>query len=176
MENLTSLIIGISSGVLTAGLLYMIGHFYRTSFIPWYEDRQYKGVILDGKWKGERVNLRTKRRKDGSIEKTEETEKLQITIELRQRGYQVTGLFQAKSIDLDTKTEYENFYNLKGHISDNYLILIYSPVSRKRTGLGAFVMEVREGGNQLEGCISFINESDMEIANFSNAILNRVST
>ena len=41
--------------------------------------------------------------------------------------------------------------------------------------MGTFLMEVKNGGKILKGNITFLEEGDMEIVTFQNAILNRIS-
>lgn len=98
-------------------------------------------------------------------------------MELTQKGYKVDGVFTAKSTfyknGVKKEEEHSNLYKLRGHISDHYVVMEYSPLSRKRTGLGAFVLEVKEGGKKMQGSISFVEELDMEVSSFGNIILHR---
>ena len=165
---LLNVFLGILSGVFTATILLVAGKYYRRLFIPWYENRLYKGVVLDGKWEGTRTRF------SGS-ENTKEKkilDKLEILLELTQSGYKICGLFRAKSTFSQGEI-YENLYNITGRISDNYVVLEYIPLSRKRTGLGTFVLHVKNGGRRMEGSISFVEEGEMEVTSLEGAILNR---
>lgn len=144
-----------------------------TIFNPWFEARLYKGVILEGNWIGQKIahyNCPV-HPNSGTIH-----DELNIQMELHQRGYRINGIFIAESINAQNNQsrKYNNVYKIKGHIHDNFVILEYHPSSRKRTGLGAFILEVKNGGKKLEGTISFVSEGNMEIATIDGAILKRI--
>lgn len=163
---------GVVSGVLSAALLWLVGYLWFNVCTPWLDNRLYKGVLLDGKWQGARNAYREKET-DGNIER-ELIHRLELLLELEQHGYKISGIFRAKAIDPENRDVYENLYKISGHVSDNFVILEYTPVSRKRAGLGTFVLNVKNGGRRMHGSISFVEEGDMEVESLRGVILNRI--
>lgn len=91
-------------------------------------------------------------------------------LDIQQNGYILSGDFSATTtLTVNGKKEkpFESFYRLKGHMVNNYVVLEYFPRSRRRTGLGTFVLEMKEGGQILAGEMSFIEVGHMEIASRS---------
>jgi hypothetical protein len=174
MSRIYDIGVGVLSGCLTSALLFLLYKIKVYGIEPWLENRLYKGVILEGSWAGRRIaGFQGK----GDSAKVEHS--LDIHMELKQSGYKVTGLFNAESTITRPGKEpdkYTNFYKISGHINDNYLVIEYCPVSRKRTGLGAFVLQVKNGGKVMVGSISFVEETDMEVTTLQGAILNRVDS
>ena len=60
-------------------------------------------------------------------------------------------------------------------IQDNFVVLEYYPFSRKRVGIGTFLLEVREGGKKLVGHATFVSEGAMNIVTMQDITLDRVS-
>lgn len=177
MNNLIlNIFIGTASGVITSLIVYLIYKLKQHIFDPWLENRLYKGVILEGVWNGTRVTPK-------SHEKTvlNLCDELSLHLELKQRGYDISGIFSAESRfakskegdDHEQASKYINLYNIKGHVHDSYVVLEYCPISRKRTGLGTFVMQVKDGGKIMQGSISFVEEGNMEVMSLDGATLFR---
>lgn len=145
---------GVLSGVLTSALIFLVRKIYLRVFLPWYEDRLYKGVQLDGKWEGE-------------------TNDFKFLFELVQNGYRIKGLFGVEVKSSKPEDQYENLYKIKGHISDNYVVLEYWTMSRKRTGLGSFLLRVQDGGKKLMGSVVFVEEGEMDVNNITELVLRR---
>ncbi len=174
-----NLFLGVLSGVIVAiGAIWI-----RKIFTPWLEDRLYKGVVIAGKWSGDKKHQAClckdcAEKKGVPVGTHIVTSSLETTLELKQNGYHITGLFSAKTISYEdgkpTSDEYENLYTLNGRVNDNYVVMQYQPVSRSRTGLGAFVLRVKDGGKSLEGSVSFVEETEMDIATIKDIRLTRV--
>jgi hypothetical protein len=173
MESTSDIILyGVLSSVLSSFLLYALFFIKIHIFDRWLENLLYKGVILSGSWDGKKV----RHYKNSSEESTDLIhDELKMHLELKQVGYNITGIFTAEAYTStkNTKDVYNNFYTISGHIHDNFLVLEYHPSSRKRTGLGSFVLEVKNGGNQLIGDVVFVDEGDMEIVSVRNITFKR---
>ena len=104
-------------------------------------------------------------------------DELRLQLDLQQSGYDLSGIFSAQSIHAESASteKYENIYKIKGCVHENYALFEYHPLSRKRTGLGTFLMEVKNGGKVMKGNITFLEEGDMEIFTLQDVLLNRVN-
>ena len=50
ISTVLNIFISVFSGVLTAGLLYLTGHYFNSVFVPWYRGIRYKGLDISGTW------------------------------------------------------------------------------------------------------------------------------
>lgn len=160
-----SILIGVLSGVLASSLIWIISQLFNKVFIPWYQNLIYKGMIVSGTWESQ---YHTRSR--GGIKKTIDYE---LSITLNQKGHNIDGLFSARKKDegnISTRN-----YKIQGIIFDNYLIVTYLPSDRKFTGGGSFVLKVINGGNQLEGGISFIDQKTTNVFTDENILWNRIN-
>lgn len=161
MSYLLDVGIGIASGVLTSLVLFIFYTVKVRQFEPWLENRLYKGVLLSGKWSG-CVNSNTAVDSSGKP-----LPSFKFDFELSQNGYSVSGFFNAETIHYGQSNEvtrrYSNFYKIKGTIRNNFAVIEYTPVSRRRTGLGVFIFEVKNGGQSLVGDCIYLVESNTEI-------------
>ena len=48
-----TIILGVVSGIVTTGLLYLLGIIFTKIVLPWYQKLIYKGVDLNGEWRVE---------------------------------------------------------------------------------------------------------------------------
>jgi hypothetical protein len=167
------MLIGIVSGLTTSLILFFCIVIRNKVINPWWENRLYKGIVLEGTWIGRRVAHHKIKDDEKFIH-----DELNIQLELEQTGYSLRGIFSAESITADKngKDRYKNIYKIKGHVHDNYMVIEYHPLSRKRVGFGTFLMEVKNGGNNMVGNITFLEEGDMEIVTLEGAVLNRLGS
>jgi len=161
------LAIGVGSSFLTLFCLFI----WKTGIEPWVERLSFDGIDLSGIWVAKGV----------SHEETTDGKKLthnelNLQLDLTQKGRCISGIFQARSVIAQgkEKEKYENVYELKGKAYANYVILEYHPLSRKRAGLGTFLMEVKSGGGNMIGDITFVEEGRMHIFTLREVLLNRV--
>jgi hypothetical protein len=145
----------------------------REIFDPWLENRLYKGVILSGKWEGGVPSEIAKDKNGKSLPF------IKMVLELNQHGYGMSGLFNTEAYTYKNKegevsSTYKNFYRIKGTVSNNIARFEYSPISKKRTGLGFFMLEVQAGGNMMSGHALFLAEENNQISNFERVKLERI--
>lgn len=155
--------IGVVTGVLSAALIWLVSHTWLTAVSPWFENLSYRGVLIDGKWRSEQLSF-----------DIDHGNRLEILLELTQSGYKVSGIFRARTVHPGDVPDYENLYQLSGEIRDNNVVLNYCASSRRRVGLGALVLQVKDGGKGLRGSISFVEESDLGVESVSEVHLRRV--
>lgn len=153
-----AIVVGVVSGVLTAGLLWLLKQIYTNVFTPWLDILLYRGVDISGSWQAVR------KIPESNFEMT-------ILMNLKQKAYKIQGTFQAKSIQ--NETEYLNQYFIKGKIIDNYLIIDYTPLTKTRIGLGNFILRVEHGGTRLRGAASYIAENIDRIVAVDNLEFSR---
>src|SRR3989338_5012112 len=119
MSEFTNIFYGVSSGVLTTVLLFILYRLKLHVYDPWWENRLYKGVFLDGSWFCRKV----KHFGCTNCQAVSRAE-LKMKMDLDQKGYSLSGFFSAKSLQAAEAKEsvYSNFYKIKGHIHDNYVV------------------------------------------------------
>jgi hypothetical protein len=81
MDHFWSLVIGIVSSLVATALFLGFAEFFRRSLLPWYIDKLYRGVRIDGTW--------TLHMMDGKSIKLEDPEKM--IFQLFQRGDRING-------------------------------------------------------------------------------------
>lgn len=132
-----SILTGIISGLLTAFLTVVFYKFYLGIVQPWYIDLIYKGVRLDGEWRG------------GTHAEVSEIKTL---LNLKQKGSALRGSLSAETIyPANPSDNYSNNYNIEGYVRNNIVVLNYEAVSQQRTGIGVFVFKVANGGKKMKG-------------------------
>ena len=171
-----NIFIGVTSGVITSILLWVSYKiFYLKVLLSWLQERIYEGVIIEGSWGGGH----SKKEVHEILGKPEKTHTFEPRIDmhmniLEQKGHNITGVFHAESYNkAGEQTKYINDYEIKGNIIGNYVVINYRALSKKRAGLGSFVLEIKDGGRELQGGVSFVSEDDMEIGTLEKVSLRR---
>lgn len=162
-QTTVSVFLGIISGILTALLLGLLSIIFRKIILPWFESFVYRGVNVSGNW------VHTKK---------EQSQTFEIQLELEQKAQRIHGSFQAKTnwLEKEKNEEYVNYYEIKGDVKDNYILLTYSAKRKDRTGVGAFLLRVSHGGTELIGTIIFTpdgNVEDHKIESRTNVVFKR---
>lgn len=115
-EGLTySLFIGISSSLVATAIFILVSEMIRKIAIPWFSDKIYKGVRIDGHW--DSLN--------GDAE-----------FDLRQWGDKVTGRYSHTSHNGATT------YKVTGILKNMYLMAITEPESEKIIDAASLLLHV----------------------------------
>ncbi len=118
MDDLVvSLIVGISSSFLATALFILGGEFVRKTVLPWYGDRIYRGIRIDGKWKlTQALGINT------------EDKEIFMNLFLEQKGDVITGVYSHKD-----KDEVVDEYIIQGRLRDMYFLATAVPKSNRLT-------------------------------------------
>ena len=145
MSNFISLIIGIVSSLVATGVFIALSELFRRVVLPWYEDKIYRGVRIDGEWRLKSVDGKLVDPKDKDTESK---------FTLRQKGEKVTGEY--KHGDVDGKDE---VYLVIGFIRDGYLSLLSEPKSRRSMDAGVGLYHIRNEDSKLQllGSLTFVS-------------------
>jgi hypothetical protein len=149
MESFYSLIIGITSSLFATALFISISEFIRKVLLPWYADKIYRGIRIDGSW--------------GDAESAAEGDQglLPQSLILEQNGDQITGEFSFRA---EVNQELE-VYKVTGIIRDG----IFSAMMRSKSAyhLDALTILTRIGSPhdrlEMKGAVSFLDSDSVKI-------------
>lgn len=133
MDNvLLSLVIGIGSSLLATAIFILASECFRKVVLPWYVDRIYRGVRIDGEWEI--------KERDGREWKSED---LSMGFNLTQKGDVVTGIYTHKcNGEVDE-------YILKGVIRDMYFLATAVPRSNRHVDAVSLLLYVNNVNSKL---------------------------
>ncbi|EJA7341234.1 TPA: hypothetical protein JG809_003270 [Vibrio parahaemolyticus] len=144
MENHTiSEVIGIVSSLVATALFICFSEFFRKVVLPWYEDKIYRGVRVDGVWKLVEIE-------DQNIESSD----IKMRLELCQHGDKVTGLYY--HTDGDRKYEYD----VTGRISGMYLLATAAPRSNRQIDAVSFLFHLETKNSCLRMSGAALNQGN----------------
>ncbi|MBL8158538.1 hypothetical protein JNK62_03320 [bacterium] len=151
LEVSISILIGIASGIITAVILGLATVFFGRVVLPWFRHLVYRGVKVDGNWSHKQTT---------QVSPTKSMT-FEVSLDLEQKAHEVTGTFFAKTTAGEEEI-YSNYFTLRGEIRDNYLLFTYSAQRKDRTGTGAFLLRVANGGKQLSGSAIFTPDRSVD--------------
>ncbi len=147
-ENIIS---GLVSGLTVTFLVLVFRQFWHTAIIPWFEERVYKDVQIEGKWFGLYPLSRDLR---------------QDVIVLKRHGHTITGIITC------TKGGDEgDEYSVCGSFRNLLLPLTYESTDKTKTDRGSITLKCVRDGERLKGEISFYSL----VQKFCNIILHEES-
>jgi len=127
ISMLPHLIAGLLGGVLASIIVVVFALWWQKGFVPWVENRLYKGPRIEGIWQSEII------RSDATFS--------EHTV-LKQFGYRVTGE-QVYSKDRYGRS---HTYSLEGEFRERTLALIFHETGPSRVDSGAFVLDYKTIG------------------------------
>lgn len=136
MEISVAIAIGVLSGVLTSGIIWLVVKILNQLLVPWYQMRIYRGVNVEDTWKGKMTT--------GSVS-------YEYELSIIQRGHVINGDMQFKNIF--SSGEIISKYKVTGTITDTYLSVRYFAANKKKVGLGSLLFKITKGGEEMEGSI-----------------------
>ena len=117
-STLLSLVVGIASSLLATAFFLSSAETFRRIILPWYADKIYRGVRVDGDW--ELIEL------DGvEIEQ----DGAQMSLSLCQSGDKISGTYS----HFDKKLKRTDIYKLTGTIRDRYFMATAVPSSNRHS-------------------------------------------
>jgi hypothetical protein len=120
-----ALLLGIISSLVATGLFIGISEIFRRVLVPWYADRIYRGVRIDGDWEAIAFNA------------TPVPQDIEITFHLKQSGDRVSGAYAHKGPKGRRDT-----YQLTAVIRDGYLLAYATPISDRHMDAIALLLYI----------------------------------
>ena len=145
---------GIAGNLIAALIIFVAGLYWSKVIRPWWDERIYQGVRIDGsRWQSETVANGQKR----------------VGLwEITQRAHRVEG--KISMIEGPTKG---TVYGFKGEFKNNLLSGTFFRLSKTEIGRGTVVLQLQENGNRLEGYTVFYNPQTEKVDYSRNTLLRR---
>lgn len=129
-----NILAGLVSGLLVTFLVVVVRTIWYTTIIPWFENRVYKDVLIEGRW--------------FSLYPTVVGER-QETVSLERHGHEVSG-----SIICNSGSDEGEKYNVHGSFRNMILSLIYENADKAKVDRGTITLKCINSGERLSGQIS----------------------
>ncbi|WP_346837984.1 hypothetical protein [Microbulbifer sp. SAOS-129_SWC] len=121
MEEIgVSLVVGIGSSLVATAIFISLSEFIRKVILPWYADKIYRGVRIDGTWEATKFE-------GNKIDELMKNNEMLMKMVLRQKGELVSGSYIHKEQD----QEIDEYY-LSGRIRDMYFLATAIPKSNRK--------------------------------------------
>ncbi|WP_032096116.1 MULTISPECIES: hypothetical protein [unclassified Alteromonas] len=145
MSIFETLLTGISTSLVATFIFILLSWYTKNIVLPWYSDKVYRGVRVDGKW------VLT------SIGGNEFPDTINANLELNQKGDLVKGLFSHHMKGKDEITS----YTIKGEIRNSTINITAWPISKYQLDSASFLMKIySDQGLRLTGTLSYVSSTD----------------
>ena len=139
-----NIIAGLISGVLATLLVFVFRSIWLGLIIPWFEERIYKDVRIEGKWY--------------SLYPTSADSRQEV-ISIERHGHAITGTIICTS-GSDTGQKYQ----IEGSFRNMLLPLTYESADSTKTDRGTITLQAVHNGERLVGKIALYNTTEDSIA------------
>ncbi len=141
-----NIIAGLVSGVLATLLVFIFNSVWKAQIIPWFEERVYKDVAIEGNWFSIYPNAMDKR---------------QEVISLERHGHAITGTILC-AFGSDTGEQYQ----VAGSFRNMLLPLTYESTDSTKTDRGTITLKSVRNGERFVGKIALYDtfEDSIETA------------
>lgn len=126
---LLSLVVGIASSLIATALFIGFSELMRRVILPWYADKIYRGVRIDGEWELCRIEEKELSNKDSYMR-----------LILEQNGDKIIGDYSHKG-----KDEEVDEYIIDGRIRDMYFLATAVPKSNRKVDGISFLLHIAYG-------------------------------
>jgi len=155
MTTFQTVLVGISSSLIATFIFLYLNWYVKSIFIPWYEDKIYRGVRVSGHWIVEEWDGLKMDQNDAPV---------RATIEVKQKADKITGIYTHYVVGDDDPAS----YNFEGEIRNSYLTATSWPVSNDQIDAGAYVLRVfSHDGLRMKGMVSFIDNVTGDVQGIS---------
>ncbi|TZF88342.1 hypothetical protein [Cognatilysobacter lacus] len=132
-STLLSLVVGIISSLFATAIFLVLAEIARRIVLPWYTDKLYRGVRLDGTWRLLKL--------DGS---PVDAAMVKIGLALQQRADVITGTYTLTGAE-----GHATNYHVHGIVRDRYLMATATPVSDRHLDGVAMLFYVESAESKL---------------------------
>jgi predicted small secreted protein len=134
-----NIIAGLFSGLLVTLLVVVFRAIWRDSLVPWFENRVYKDIRVEGTWFSLYPTVIGNR---------------QETINLDRHGHEISGSFVCT-----TKHNDGEQYEVRGSFRNMILTLIYESRDSQKVDRGTITLKCIKNGERLSGKIAIYHDS-----------------
>jgi hypothetical protein len=146
LTALASLGIGIASSLFATLAFLCLAQVVKTIIVPWFEDKIYRGVRLDGRWS---VAV-TSQENPGSAQNP--------SLSLQQKGDRISGFY---SHDVSGTLQ---IYRVEGQIRNTYFTASLWPVSNKEVDTAAILLRVfTRDGLKMSGILTIVDTGEGKV-------------
>lgn len=135
-STFTNVIVSVCSGIGVSFLLFLLNQFWKNTISPWYENKIYKDLCIEGKW----FCLSFEYRQD--------------IINLERKGHNIDGTMTCLN-GLEKGEE----YLISGSFKNLVLTLLYETKDKTKADRGSFTMMAKNNGTRLKGKIAFYDNN-----------------
>ena len=139
----SNLIAGLVSGVIVTLLVVVFSKFWNSVIIPWFEDRVYKDIRIEGKW---------------FVLYPSSPKQRQELVVLKRHGHAITG----EMVCVSGYDEGEQ-YKLDGSFRNLLLPLMYESTDKQKSDRGTITLKCIMNGTRLSGKIAAYDSEDEDI-------------
>ncbi|EHK5111959.1 hypothetical protein I2702_004778 [Vibrio parahaemolyticus] len=140
IENLVA---GLVSGLIVSFLVLVVGKFWRAVIEPWFEEKVYKDLRIEGKWYSLYVDAADYR---------------QEVVNIKRKGHSIEGIMMCKT-GVDEGEE----YTISGSFRNMLLPLTYEARDRKKSDRGTVTLMSTHNGERLVGKVALYHTKYDEI-------------
>ena len=134
MENIyPALVVGIASSLVATVIFISMSELIRKIILPWYADKIYRGVRIDGEWEI----------KEFEGKEIESSKKSCVKLSLKQCGEKITGKYSHKLTD-----EIDE-YILEGRVRDMFFLATAVPKSKRLIDASSFLLHIDYSNSKL---------------------------
>lgn len=153
-----TVILGIASSLVATFILLVTNWFLTKKLLPWYGDRIYRGVRIDGKWLYH------------SLGGNKFDDDIDDGLNIIQKGDQITGTYSHQA------EKGISMYNIKGDIRDSYVTITIWPIARDELDAGSMVLRIySKQGLMMKGKISYLSTEDGNVLSNDVEFVHRTS-
>ena len=142
MDSQESILLGVASGVLTSGIIFLVVTIFNKVLVPWYRSTIYRGLDLSGSWEEEVIH-------------PEATDYAFILLKQRERD--ITGTKTITKTDAQTGAKTTKSHEMRGILQDGTLMLMSNNSDRRCVGHATYLLRVVRGGDVLSGVASWVD-------------------
>ncbi len=140
---LENIVVGLVSGLVVSFIVLVVGKLWSNVVEPWFEERVYKDLHIEGRWYSLYVETLDFR---------------QEVINLKRHGHRIEGTMLCKTGEDDGET-----YNICGTFKNLLLPLTYEAADRKKSDRGSITLISTYNGERFNGRGAFYNTKNDEV-------------
>jgi hypothetical protein len=146
------ILLGIASSLIATFIFLWLNWLFKTILLPWFADKIYRGVRIDGRWCGVLIG--------GAKINSITSSQLQLT----QKGDELTGLY---SHTISSKKS--EFYTIGGFVRDAIVTLNWKPSTKDTIDAGSAILRVftKDSTLRMKGILTYISTESNEVKSSS---------
>lgn len=147
MNSAQTVILGVVSGVITSGLLYLAVSLFGRVVLPWYQNIIYSGTKIAGEWYCYARDMAQNAK-----------------FELTQHANELSGqAIYVHADEGDMEIEKLRAFSVTGIIEERFVQLNLKHIDKTRIGLVSYLLEVKGDGRRMIGAGCYYEVHDCEV-------------